>query len=341
MHRLVVLERQRGVLASPAHSLVSMKILVVIVNYGSAGLSVDCLASVLPEVRRDFADCEIGLCDNGSPDGSADELVAAIEREGWTDRVGFTPLADNRGFAGGNNAIIAPALGSDAPPDYVLLLNPDTVIGSDAIKALWGFMEEYPAVGICGSRLEYPDGSTQFAARRFPGALSEFEGQLRFGPVSRLLDRWRIVEPESDRPHPTDWLPGASLMVRREVFEQIGLLDDGYFMYYEEVDFCLRAKRAGWQVWYVPQSRVVHLVGQSSGVTSARPRRRPKYWYDSRRRYFEKNYGVARRMTADLAFATGLAGHRLRHACSRRHDPDPPHLLGDFIRYCLTGKLSS
>jgi N-acetylglucosaminyl-diphospho-decaprenol L-rhamnosyltransferase len=269
------------------------------------------------------------------------KLRSKIDEEGWGDTVDFLPLLENRGFAGGNNAVIKPALNADNPVDYVLLLNPDTLVQPGAIKALVTFMLLRPKVGICGSRLEYPDGSTQHAARRFPGVLSEMESMLRLGPVSRVLQRWRVTEPECDQPHPTSWLPGASMMIRREVFDAIGLLDDSYFMYFEEVDFCLRAKRAGWQVWYVPESRVIHLVGQSSGVTSARPKRRPQYWFDSRRRYFEKNHGKLVRMLADVAFATGLAGHKLRCIVSRKPDPDPPYLLRDFVRYSLFGSLGS
>ena len=122
------------------------------------------------------------------------------------------------------------------------------------------------------------------------------------------------------------------MMVRREVFDAIGLLDENYFMYFEEVDFCLQAKKAGWSCWYVPQSRVVHLVGQSSGVTDTRlpPKRRPQYWFDSRRRYFVKNYGWLYAAITDAVWLVSFSLWRLRRAIQRKPDEDPPHVLSDF-----------
>jgi hypothetical protein len=132
-----------------------------------------------------------------------------------------------------------------------------------------------------------------------------------------------------------DWVSGACLMIRRDVIEAIGLLDEQYFLYYEEVDFCLRAHRAGWPCWYVPASRVMHIGGQSTGVgvRGRRPGRLPAYFFESRRRYFEKNFGRRHAMLADLAFGVGYALWQLRRWLLRRPDPDPPHLLGDFWRH--------
>src|SRR5690606_36121347 len=133
----------------------------------------------------------------------------------------------------------------------------------------------------------------------------------------------------------TDWVAGASLLVRREVFADIGLLDEGYFMYFEEVDFCRRAENAGWSCWYEPESRVVHLVGKSSGIgDSDRPRRRmPGYWFESRRRYFRAHLGPVRRTLADLAWASGFGLYRLRSWIQRKPDTTPDRLLGDFLRH--------
>ena len=127
--------------------------------------------------------------------------------------------------------------------------------------------------------------------------------------------------------------PGASMIVRRSVFESIGLIDDKYFMYFEEVDFCLAAKRAGWSCWYVPASRVIHLVGAVSQMSDNRKhrKRRPAYWFDSRRRYFVKNHGRVYAALADLSFLIGFALWRMRRFVQRKDDPDPPKLLRDSI----------
>jgi GT2 family glycosyltransferase len=151
------------------------------------------------------------------------------------------------------------------------------------------------------------------------------------------MSRWMIAPPPSDEPVPCDWVAGASMIVRREVFEKVGLMDEKYFMYFEEVDFCLQAKRAGWQCWYVPASRVVHLVGAVSQVSDSRKhrKRRPAYWFESRRRYFLKNHGWLYAALADLAFLIGFALWRVRRFVQQKDDPDPPKLLTDSIAHSV------
>jgi GT2 family glycosyltransferase len=131
-----------------------------------------------------------------------------------------------------------------------------------------------------------------------------------------------------------DWLPGASLLIRREVFETIELMDEGYFLYYEETDFCLQAARYGWECWYVPSSHVMHLAGQSTGVTTPtdQPKRLPQYWFNSRRRYFVKNHGRLYAAIADTVWFLGFVSWRGRRLIQRKPDTDPPCLLQDFVR---------
>lgn len=312
-----------------------MRLLVVILNYRSASLCVDCLRSLAPEVAA-VGDARVVVVDAPSGDDSMARIGRAIDENGWREWCELRPLARNGGFAYGNNEAIRPALAAADPPRYVLLLNPDTVIRPGAIRALLDFMDANPSAGIAGSRLEHPDGAPQRSAFRFPTVLSELESGLRLGPVSKVL-RKRVVAPpvpEGDEPVRTDWVAGASMIVRREVFDAVGLLDDGYFMYFEEVDFCLRAARAGWPCWYVPASRVVHLVGQSSGVTDAAQatKRRPRYWFESRRRYFVRNHGRAKTALADLLWIAGFATFRARRVVQRKPDTDPANLLADFAR---------
>lgn len=333
-----------------------LRIAVIIVNYCTTALSVDCLRSLEADgyITRHGG---VIVVDNASGDDSCEVIGQAIAAYEWSSWAELVPAERNGGFAYGNNLGIAqcgvgkggrrgdenerippswyPALSPSSLPDYVLLLNPDTVVRSGAVEALVRFMDEHPEVGIAGSRLEDPDGTSQQAARRFPAIASEFESAAQFGPISRLFSRWIVSPPERNQQHACDWLPGASLMIRREVFDHIGLLDEGYFMYFEEVEFCLRAKRAGWQVWYVPESRVIHLVGQSSGVTSesGRQRRRPKYWFDARRRYFLKNHGRVYLVMANLAWMFGHVLHRCRAFLQRKPIELPHRLFVDFVRY--------
>lgn len=311
-------------------------LLVVILNYRTPDLTIDCLRSLAGEIPS-LPGTRVVVSDNASGDGSVEKISAAINTQGWSNWVSLMPLARNGGYAFGNNAVIRPALESAEPPTYFLLLNPDTIVRPGALKALVDFMEQHPQAGIAGSRLEYPDGTPQCSAFRFHTLLSELDAGLRLGVVSNLLAQWVVAPPIPETICQTDWVAGASMIVRRELFEQVGLLDEKYFMYYEEMDFCLQAKRAGWTCWYVPSSRVIHLVGQSSGVTDTKrpPKRRPQYWFDSRRRYFVKNYGWLYAALADALWIFGFSLWRLRRVIQGKPDSDPPQLLGDFLRHSL------
>lgn len=307
---------------------------IVIVNYRTAPLVIDCLQSLFREMAS-LGDCQVVIVENGSGDDSAVRIGQAIAANGWGPWARLLPLSGNVGFAGGNNAALRQLLASPQPPEYFLLLNPDTVVRPGAIQPLVQFLEAHPDVGIVGSRLENLDGTPQRSAFRFFSVASELEGGLQLGLVSRLLERKLIARPVSDEAHETDWIAGASMLVRRQVFEKIGLLDEEFFLYFEEVDFCLRAHKAGWACWYLPSSRVVHLVGQSSGVTSKdrAARRVPRYWFESRKRYFRKHHGWLYSLVADLAWAGGFALWRMRRMLQRKPDRDPPHLLWDFCRF--------
>src|ERR687886_1714028 len=316
-------------------------LIVVIVNYRTPGLTIDCLRSLVSEVRS-LPGTRVVVTDNASGDGSVEQIDTAIATEGWGDWVSFMPLERNGGFAYGNNAAIRPVLESVNPPPYILLLNPDTIVRPGALQVLVDFMDKHPDAGIAGSRLEDPDGTPQQSAFRFHTAISELDQGFRLGIISKLLAKWDIAPPVPEETCQTDWVAGASMIVRREVFEAVGLMDEEYFMYYEEMDFCLQAKKAGWSCWYVPKSRVVHLVGQSSGVTDTKrpPKRRPQYWFDSRRRYFLKNYGWLYTALADAIWASSFALWRLRRAIQGKPDTDPPQVLSDFLRNSVFFKRS-
>jgi GT2 family glycosyltransferase len=275
------------------------------------------------------------VVDNASGDDSLPTIERAIREGGWT-WANVRALDRNGGFAFGNNAAIRELLKA-APPASVWLLNPDTLVRRGAATALIDFLVSHPEVGIAGGRLEFPDGTPQTAAFRFPSLISEFEDTIRIGLVSRMFGRFRVPGPIRDVPHPTDWVNGASMMVRREVFERIGLMDEGYFLYFEETDFCRRARRGGWPIWHVPASRVIHLEGQSTGVTGANQGKKPRptYWFDSRARYFRKHLGGGWAFLADVIFAVGFGLWRVQRRVRKKADPDPPGLWGDFVRHAV------
>jgi N-acetylglucosaminyl-diphospho-decaprenol L-rhamnosyltransferase len=315
------------------------KLLIVIVNYRVPDLTIDCLRSLADERARG-QEFEVTLVENSSGDDSAARFAAAIRDNAWNDWVTLKCLDHNGGFAAGNNAAIAPALASEAAPEFVLLLNPDTLVRPGAIGKLRDFAEQHPEVGIVGCRLEDLDGTPQRSAFRFPTVLGEFESTIRTGPVTKLLASSVIAPPLPSEQCRVDWVCGACMLVRNSVFTSIGLLDDAYFMYYEEVDFCHRALRAGWPCWFIPDASVVHLVGKSSGVFDPNRVRspRPAYWFHSRRRYFRLNYGSVQSRLADVAWLIGLVLYRTRRAIDGRFDPDPTHLFRDFVKTSFAGK---
>jgi N-acetylglucosaminyl-diphospho-decaprenol L-rhamnosyltransferase len=314
-----------------------MKLLVVIANYRVAHLTIDCLRSIAGEIGR-VPVTRVVVCENGTGDDSAQRIQKAIDDNGWDTWCTLTAISPNLGFTGGNNIMIRPALQSADPPQYVLLLNADTIVRPNAFKALVDYMDQHPDVGVTGSRLEDPDGAPQRSAFRFPSPLSEFEGRLNLGVVSRLLERWVVAPPVSNEACATDWVAGASMMVRREVFRDIGLLDEGYFTFFEDVDFCFSARKAGWKIWYIPAGRIVHLVGQSTGITIKKPKRQPAYAFEARRRYFLKNHGPLEAALADFGQIAGLALWRLR-VLFGKPDFTAPYYLRDCVRHSvfLTG----
>ena len=310
----------------------SVKIWIIIVNYRTADLVVDCLRSIAVQ-RADRPTHHAVVVDNASGDRSVEKLTEIITQEEWHQWVTVLPLDRNGGFAFGNNAGIRAALAIAHRADYLLLLNPDTVARPGAIKALVSFMDAHPEVGIAGSRLENAEGGIECSAHNLPSPLGELEAGARLGILSRLLDRYVVTPYLRDDVHECDWVSGASIAVRREVFETIGLLDEGFYLYFEEVDFCFRAKRAGWKVWYVPQSQVMHLEGAATGIRKPGARR-AKYWYDSRRRLFVKLYGISGLVLADLLWACGRVTYLIRHVLrleARRSPQDPGWLMFDLL----------
>jgi len=306
---------------------------VIIVNYRTASLTIGCLRSLAAQVQSN-PQARVVVVDNASNDHSAQQIRLAIETEGWRDWTTLRELATNGGFAVGNNAALLDALSETPAPDFFWLLNSDTRVRPGALAALLAFMQTHPTVGIAGSRLEGADGVVQRSAFHFPGVLGELESGLRWGVVSRLLARWVTAPPAPSSETRVDWVAGASLFMRRAVLERCGLLDEQFFMYFDDVDFCRRAGRAAWECWYVPSSRVVHLIGQSSGMTDTRgePMRRPSYWFAARRHYFLKHHGWAFSALADAIWLLGFGVWRVRRWLQHKPDRDPPQLWRDFLR---------
>lgn len=315
-------------------SIQSATVAAIIVNFRTPRLVVDCLKTLAPE-REHVPGLRVIVVENASGDDSDSILAEAIAREGWT-WAELVVASVNNGFAAGNNVGLK-ALENGPAVDYIWLLNPDTLVLPGATNALVDFLTEHPRVGIVGSGLLNLDGSFQTAAFRFPSVLGELENWIRLGFVTKALEPYRVPMLERSKACRVDWVSGASLMLRREVFEDIGPMDEKFFLYFEETEYCHRARTAGWDIWHVPESRVTHIAGQSTGITGdhAPPKRRPRYWFDSRSRYFETCNGRTMAIVADIVFITAFAFWRLQRAIRRKPDPDPPRFLEDAFRYSI------
>jgi len=314
-----------------------MKLLVVILCYRVPELTIDCLKSLSGEIAR-VPDARVALCENGTGRESAEMLRQAIASNGWGSWVELTVVERNLGFTGGNNLVIRRALASDEPPEYILLLNSDTIVHEDAVASLVRFMDEHPTAGIAGSQLRDEHGEIKEACPfRFEGIATELDRGMKLQLVSRLLARWTVIprSPKPTTPALADWVSGASMILRRSMLDEIGLLDEGLYTYFDDIDICLRAKRAGWETWFVPESNVVHLGGSSTNVGPKIQKRRPDYWHQARRRFFLKNYGPFYTACADAAFLLGFASWRLRRRIQGKPDTDPPHLLVDSFRHSV------
>jgi GT2 family glycosyltransferase len=317
-----------------ALTMTELDIAVVIVTYKSAALTIEGLRSVAAERSAAGFHIRAIVVDNASGDAAA--IAEAIESNDWRSWVTLVTAAKNGGFAYGNNVGIARAY-EDQVPSYVYLLNPDAQVRPGAIGSLARFLESHPAVGIAGSSFETLDGSDWPIAFHFPGLMSEMLHGMELGPLMRLFKRHMVAQIMTKEAQPIEWICGASMLIRPAVLESIGGMDENYFLYFEETDFCYRAKMAGFATWYVPESRVMHIMGQSTTVTdlTSGPKRLPPYWFESRRRYFTMTYGVGRAIAIDVvAFLACSIGLVKRAALGRMHTT-VPHYIRDLIQYSV------
>jgi len=256
-----------------------MKLSIIIVNYNTKKLLADCINSIEKSVQK--LKYEIVVVDNNSTDGSVELLKSQFPR------VRLIVNNYNAGFAKANNQGQQMSTG-----EYILLLNSDTLVVGDAIGTLVEFMDIHKEAAICGPRLLNHDMTLQLPCRRgFPrliNSISHFSRLSKVFPKSRVLASYLMTYMDSSIDHEVDAVSGACLLTRRDVLGTIGgLLDEAFFMHFEDIDLCYRAKKRGYTVYYVHASEVVHLKGQSSKLRSEGVTRN---FFDSAFIYFKKNY---------------------------------------------------
>jgi hypothetical protein len=293
------------------------KLAVVVINFRTPGLVISCLQSLMDQLSP--SEHTVVVVDNNSNDGSVARLEEWIAANDDGGIVRLICSNDNRGFSGGNNIGIA---SSDA--GYYLLLNSDTIVRPGAIATLLQTAESNTTAGLVSPRLEWPDGVPQESCFCFPTPVSEFIAAAQTGPITRIFNRFDVPLRVRDTIVEPSWTSFACVLLRGTMLRQIGRMDEGFFLYFEDVEFCLRARKAGWGIVHNPAARVVHLRGGSSPVKQLAARREalPRYYYESRSRYFYVAYGRLGLTLANCLWWLGRCVSKARELLGRR----PPAL---------------
>lgn len=280
---------------------------VIVLNYKTPGLVVDCLQSLCGQI--DAQNQEVIVVDNCSNDGSANQIESAIEDNGWGvwARVVRSPI--NGGFAAGNNVGI-----KAANAKVCLLLNSDTIVRDGAIATMMHTLAEHPKISMLGPLLEWPDGEHQTSTFRYRTPITEMLYASRLGVLGRLFPSHVVARPLDEMTSGVDWASFACMAIRQEVFDTIGLLDEEYFMYFEDMAMCRKATRAGFVIAYQPEAHVVHLRGGSSPVKeqTKQRKRRPGYYYAARSRYLRSSFGLMGHICGNLLWTIGWVLGSLR-----------------------------
>ncbi len=279
-----------------------MKLAVVIVNYNSTDYLLRCLGSLF--ARTDESDFAVVVVDNASDDRDFEHLRASFPS------VTLIQNQRNQGFSTGCNQGIRTL---DA--DFYLLLNPDCVIGDAALDKSLRFLATHPQAGILGARVTNPDGTLQRACRRrIPRpsvAFYRLSGLSRLFPRSARFGSYNVADQDEERVQEVEAVSGSFLMFRKELLDDIGFLDETFFLYGEDLDFCYRAAQAGWKILYYPEARVTHFKRASS---SRRPRESNFHFYNAMRLFYRKHFYDR---AGSVEHACVLGGIQLLYLASR------------------------
>jgi len=262
------------------------KLVVSVINFRTAELTLACIRSVLADIGD--LDVQVVVVDNASGDGSDDAIADWIAAQPKGTPVRLVRSPTNSGFSGGHNQGIG-ALAAE----YYLVLNSDAVLRPGFIAAILAAAECYPRAGLIAPVIETEGGVVQVSAFRFHSPWSELVRGASSAPVTRLLRRHVVALPPPVAQAEIDWVSFACVLLRAEMIGQIGLMDEGYFLYFEDAEYCLRARRAGWEIARAPRAVAVHFRGGSGPVKALEKARKrlPPYYYASRARFFRHAHG--------------------------------------------------
>jgi len=286
---------------SSQHSITgSYELAIVVLNYKTPDLVIDCLKSIEGQINEQAH--RVVVVDNCSADDSADKIEAAVEAHSWSDWVSVVRSPVNAGFAAGNNVGI-----KSIDADLYLLLNSDTIVREGAINTLLSTMSEHADVDMLGPQLEWPDGKSQISTFRYRTPISEMMYAAKLGLLGRIFPNHVVARELGEFEVGLDWVSFACIAIRKRVFESVGLLDERYFMYFEDMAMCRKATRAGFIIAYQPEAHVVHLRGGSSPVKeqTIQRKRRPAYYYAARSHYLRSSYGFIGFVLGNILWTVG------------------------------------
>lgn len=291
------------------------KIAISIINFRTRELTLQCIGSALASIEG--IDGQVIVVDNASNDGSAEAIAAWIDAQPAGTPVKLIRSETNTGFSGGHNQGI-----QACNAEFYLLLNSDALLRPGFCATILKTAAAQPDYGLFAPRIEHDDGKVQASCFRFPGPASELIRSANTGYVTRALKKYEVSLGEAPEPKRIEWASFACILLRGKMLEQIGPMDEGYFLYFEDAEYCLRARRAGWRVFYVPQAVAVHFRGGSGPVKAliSKQKRLPAYYYSSRSRFLYQAHGWGGLMAANLAWYMGrMVAHLRRLAGSRPH----------------------
>lgn len=310
-----------------------MKIIGVIVNYRTADMTAKAVSALLVELAT-VGPPLLYVVDNDSGDGSLERLRAAAEAEGWGERVLLIAAPRNGGYGYGINQAVERGMRLPQPPDAFYILNSDAFADAGALRAMVDFMDSTPDAGLVGGVIHGVGGDHQASRFLFPTALSELNLQARIGLLARLMPTQIVALPAPTETTACEWISGTSMLIRREVFQEVGLFDEGFFLYFEEVDFCRRAYGTRWKAYCVAAASITHIGSVSTGMADGN-KRMPGYWFEARHRYFLKHHGRFYAALSDVCWTSGFILCRAKTQVLGRPDQVRPMMLRDFVRSSL------
>ncbi len=307
------------------------RIAISIINYRTGPMTIECVQSVLADIGE--LDSQVVVVDNASGDGSADQIADWIAAQPAGTPVTLLRSDQNTGFSGGHNLGMAAVRA-----DYYLILNSDALLRPGFLAQILAAADANPQAGLVAPQIETDDGDIQASCFRFHSPASELIRGAATSPVTRVLQRHVVALPSPADPEAVEWASFACILLRGAMVDQIGPMDEGYFLYFEDAAYCLGAHRAGWGIVQETRAVAVHYKGGSGPVEAlgAARKRLPAYYYSARTRFFYQAYGHTGLLLANLMWLSGRGLAHLRRfagkSVPKAKDTEARDLWTNFLR---------